>query len=129
MATSLLINRAAASVMQAVSRAAAGPSSFAGLPLPPPLLARVQATGIVKPLPIQEAALRRVFAGESVALHSQTGSGKTLAYMLPLLARLRRNPDLIGYVPKQVLICVPTRELALQSVEVANQLLPASARR
>ena len=64
--------------------------------------------------------MRRVFAGESVALHSQTGSGKTLAYMLPLLARLRRDPLRATYVPRQALIICPSRELAMQSCEVAR---------
>mgnify|MGYP001247711304 CR=1 FL=1 len=71
--------------------------------------------------------MRRVFAGESVALHSQTGSGKTLAYMLPLLARLRRDPLRATYVPRQALIICPSRELAMQSCEVARRLQPGSA--
>ena len=71
--------------------------------------------------------MRRIFAGESVALHSQTGSGKTLAYMLPLLARLRRDPVARVYIPRQALIVCPSRELAMQSCEYARRLQPGSA--
>ena len=81
----------------------------------------VRAIGASRPLPIQEAAVRRVFAGESLAIHSQTGSGKTLSFLLPLLVRLRRRE------PRQVLVCVPSRELAVQSLECAMALMPASA--
>lgn len=97
-------------------------SEFAGLPLRPHLGRAVELlTHGGEPLPIQKAAAKRVFAGESVAIHSQTGSGKTLAFLLPLLARLRPKR------PRQVLIFTPTRELALQSYEWANMLQPASA--
>ena len=65
--------------------------------------------------------MSRVFAGESLAIHSQTGSGKTLSFMLPLLLRLR-----VG-VPRQVLVCVPTRELAVQTLEHVQALSPMAA--
>lgn len=83
-------------------------------------LTRPAACSTTAALPIQLAAARRIFLGESVALRSQTGSGKTLAYLLPLLARLHRG------TPRQALLFVPTRELALQSVEYAQALRPSS---
>ena len=91
-------------------------ASFGGIPLHPRLLAALRTAGAHSPLPIQAAAMRRVYGGESLALHSQTGSGKTLAYMLPLLARLREWP------PRQVLVVLPSHTLALQTYEVAQQL-------
>ena len=94
-------------------------ATFAGFPLHPRLLAAVQHIGCAKPLPIQESAMRRVYAGESLAIHSETGSGKTLAYMLPLLARLKPWP------PRQVLLVVPTYALALQNLEVGRLLTGA----
>ena len=105
----------------AAARAPAGvAAAFAGLRLGPSLLARVQALGAHVPLPIQQAAVRRIFAGESVALHSQTGSGKTLAYMLPLLARLRRDPVARVYIPRQALIVCPSRELATAPLHIGS---------
>ena len=96
-------------------------TTFGGIPLPSSLLARVRMMGARRPLPIQQAAMSRVFAGESLAIHSQTGSGKTLSFMLPLLLRLR-----VG-VPRQVLVCVPTRELAVQTLEHVQALSPMAA--
>jgi superfamily II DNA/RNA helicase len=49
-------------------------------------------------------------SGQSVMLHAMTGSGKTLAFLLPLMARVSRKPK----QPVQVIITVPTRELAVQ---------------
>ena len=96
-------------------------SAFAGVPLTDAFFANLRAAGVHEPLPIQIAAAKRVFLGESVAIHSQTGSGKTFAYMVPLIARLQTG------MPRQVLLCVPSRELALQSLECAHALLPNSA--
>lgn len=59
--------------------------------------------------PMQEASLEEAVGKKDVILLSPTGSGKTLAYLLPLLLTLK--PD-NGSV--QVLILVPSRELALQ---------------
>ncbi len=59
--------------------------------------------------PMQKASLEQATGRKDVILLSPTGSGKTLAYLLPLLLTLK--PD-DGNV--QVLILVPSRELALQ---------------
>lgn len=96
-------------------------STYAGLRIGAPLLARVRALGAATPLPIQDVAIRRVFAGESLAIHSQTGTGKTLAFMLPLIAGLRRQ------APRQVLVIVPSRELGLQAFEYASFLQSGAA--
>lgn len=53
----------------------------------------------------------------SLVLLSATGSGKTLAYMLPLLEQLHDE----GNVP-QVLVLVPSRELAQQTLSVLKAL-------
>lgn len=59
--------------------------------------------------PMQEASLEQAAGRKDVILLSPTGSGKTLAYLLPLLLTLKPNDDSV-----QVLILVPSRELALQ---------------
>ena len=59
--------------------------------------------------PMQEASLEQATGRKDVILLSPTGSGKTLAYLLPLLLALKPNDDSV-----QVLILVPSRELALQ---------------
>lgn len=94
-------------------------SSFADLipSLPAVVTLALSARGVTTPTPIQEAALARAFAGESLLLHAETGSGKSLAFLLPTLARL----GLAGLVDvpteltqAKVLIITPTRELGVQ---------------
>lgn len=58
---------------------------------------------------MQEAALEEAVGKKDVILLSPTGSGKTLAYLLPLLLTLKPDNNSV-----QVLILVPSRELALQ---------------
>jgi len=83
---------------------------FAGLPIPKRLADAFTERGILKGSPIQEASMSKIKDGKHVIIHSPTGSGKTLAYLLPVLARLQ--PTM--HVGAQVLILVPTPELALQ---------------
>ena len=89
------------------------------LPLSARLEEGLRRLGASRPLPIQAASCARVFAGESVAIHSQTGTGKTLAYLLPLVARLRPA------APRQILTVVPSYELGRQTLEFAHDLAGA----
>lgn len=59
--------------------------------------------------PMQEASLEQATGRKDVILLSPTGSGKTLAFLLPLLLTLKPDNETV-----QVLILVPSRELALQ---------------
>ncbi|AQR77771.1 DEAD/DEAH box helicase [Paenibacillus larvae] len=73
--------------------------------------------GITEPTPIQEEAIPALLSGQDVIAQSATGSGKTLAYVLPALHNI--DPD-DKHV--QVMIIVPTRELGMQIVQVAQKL-------
>ena len=53
---------------------------------------------------------------DNVVLLSPTGSGKTLAYLLPLIESLKAGEPAV-----QALVIVPSRELAMQTVEVVKQ--------
>lgn len=66
---------------------------------------------------MQEAALETIPKPNDVTLIAPTGSGKTLAFLLPLLSLLK--PDTEGL---QVLILVPSRELAIQIENVFKQM-------
>ena len=90
------------------------------LPLRRSVLAALCRQQLDEPLAIQRAATPRILSGESVAVHAQTGSGKTLAYLLPILARCRQR------VPRQVLVLVPSHQLALQTLEVSEDLMGPS---
>jgi len=68
----------------------------------------VIAKGYVTPTPIQDRAIPHVLKGQDVVGIANTGTGKTAAFLVPLIDKVRRNPA------EQVLVIVPTRELALQ---------------
>jgi ATP-dependent RNA helicase DeaD len=87
-------------------------SSFAELGLRPDIVKALTDVGYESPSPIQAATIPVLLAGHDVLGQAQTGTGKTAAFALPALARLdlaRREP--------QVLVLVPTRELAIQVAE------------
>ncbi len=69
-----------------------------------------------KPTDIQALAIPELLAGQDLLALANTGSGKTLAYGLPLLEKLRVNPE------QKALILAPTRELAMQVSEAINQV-------
>ena len=94
--------------------------SFTSLGLSKSLLALLEAQKMTKAFPIQEKAIPAVLAKKDVLGIAKTGSGKTASYVLPILNQLQR-----GSIPKNrhvdVLVLVPTRELAVQVKEVFQQ--------
>lgn len=87
-------------------------SSFADLGLPKPLLKTLADLGYEIPTPIQASCIPQLLAGHDLIGQAQTGTGKTAAFALPLLAGL----DLKALKP-QLMVLVPTRELAIQVAE------------
>ncbi|MGP4123183.1 MAG: DEAD/DEAH family ATP-dependent RNA helicase [Sodalis sp. (in: enterobacteria)] len=83
--------------------------SFADLGLKAPILNALIDLGYEKPSPIQIACIPHLLAGRDLLGMAQTGSGKTAAFSLPLLHNI--NPKMAA---PQVLVLVPTRELAIQ---------------
>ncbi len=86
--------------------------SFADLSLSPAVLAALADVGYESPSPIQAATIPVLLSGADLVGQAQTGTGKTAAFALPVLSRL----DIDATEP-QVLVLVPTRELALQVAE------------
>src|ERR1700677_5146897 len=91
---------------------APGPAAFRDLGLGEPLLEALAEVGYESPSPIQSATIPVLLSGADLLGQAQTGTGKTAAFALPALSRL----DPAGRDP-QVLVLVPTRELALQVAE------------
>ncbi|HVC01319.1 MAG TPA: DEAD/DEAH box helicase [Steroidobacteraceae bacterium] len=87
-------------------------ASFRDLGLAEAVLAAVADVGYEAPSPIQAATIPVLLSGADMLGQAQTGTGKTAAFALPALSRL----DLALHEP-QVLVLVPTRELALQVAE------------
>lgn len=60
------------------------------------------------PTPIQDRAIPHILSGADVVGVADTGTGKTAAFLIPLINKILLKSS------EQVLIIVPTRELALQ---------------
>ncbi len=93
--------------------------SFQELELPEFLRQSLRQMNFVKPTPVQAQAIPVALAGKDVIASAQTGTGKTAAFGLPLLAYLEKNGD------KTALVLTPTRELALQVLDVLRKLTGA----
>jgi len=89
-----------------------GAMSFCDLALSEPVLRALIDVGYESPSPIQAATIPVLLSGADMLGQAQTGTGKTAAFALPALTRI----DLSKHEP-QVLVLVPTRELALQVAE------------
>src|ERR1700744_6158408 len=89
-----------------------GSPSFSDLALSEPVLRALADVGYESPSPIQAQTIPLFLAGRDLLGQAQTGTGKTAAFALPALTKI----DLSLHEP-QVLVLVPTRELALQVAE------------
>ncbi len=87
-------------------------ASFRDLALSEPVLAALADVGYESPSPIQAQTIPVLLSGRDMLGQAQTGTGKTAAFALPALTKI----DLARHEP-QVLVLVPTRELALQVSE------------
>jgi len=91
-------------------------NTFQNLNLSTLLQNAVADLGFDTPTPIQSEAFPVILSGKDVVGIAQTGTGKTLAYMLPILQDLKFSKQL----NPRVLVLVPTRELVIQVVEMAQ---------
>lgn len=95
------------------------PMNFADLGLGPALLSAIERAKYESPYPIQVEAIPAILHGKDLLGLAPTGSGKTAAYILPILQQLlQKEAPRDRSVP--VLVLVPTRELAVQVAEVAE---------
>jgi ATP-dependent RNA helicase DeaD len=86
--------------------------SFRDLGLSDAVLLALADVGYESPSPIQAQTIPVLLSGKDMLGQAQTGTGKTAAFALPALTKI----DLARHAP-QVLVLVPTRELALQVSE------------
>lgn len=81
------------------------------------LLMGIFEKGWEKPSPIQEASIPVALSGRDILARAKNGTGKTGAYSIPLLEQIDPTHSHI-----QALVIVPTRELALQTSHICNEL-------
>ena len=91
--------------------------SFEALGLSSNIIRSVKKLGYLKPFPIQEQAVPVILQGKDLMGIAQTGSGKTACFVMPILEKLQKT-EVKKDRNVQVLILVPTRELAVQIDEV-----------
>jgi ATP-dependent RNA helicase DeaD len=92
--------------------------------LPAQLLAAVKRAGWTELSPVQSKAIPYMFARRDLMVQARTGSGKTGAFVLPILDRVDIKKSTC-----QVLVLVPTRELAQQVTAEAKLLAGDSGMR
>jgi len=101
--------------------------TFDSFGFPPLILSNIKHMGYTTPTPIQTQAMPSVMQGRDLMGLAQTGTGKTAAFLLPMLMRLMKKPQIEGaprraYRRPRALILAPTRELAEQIHEAALDL-------
>ena len=83
----------------------------------PAVLEALKEMGYEETTPIREKTLPHILSGKDVLGLAETGSGKTSACAIPLVSKVDTQNRAI-----QVLILVPTRELALQYVQEVDDV-------
>jgi len=96
--------------------------SFESLGVSAAFSQQLSAQNYSNPTPIQCRVIPSVLDGKDLLGIAKTGSGKTASYVLPLFQKLT-NPS-ISREP-QILVLLPTRELANQVYRVFVDFLPA----
>ena len=92
--------------------------SFNSLGLSQALLHTLEVQNFEKPYPIQKEAIPAILNKKDVLGIAKTGSGKTASYVLPILMNLVENKKAINNRHINILVLVPTRELAVQINDV-----------
>jgi len=88
---------------------------FKDYPIHPSILQAIEELGYKRPTDIQYKVIPHILNGEDVMAVAPTGTGKTAAFAIPLLHQVQANAHRKGV---QVLVMVPTRELARQIEQV-----------
>lgn len=85
------------------------------------LISTIRRQGFTEPTCIQATGWPIALSGRDMVGIAQTGSGKTLAYIMPALVHIQHQPRLERGDGPIALVLAPTRELAQQIQQVANQ--------
>jgi ATP-dependent RNA helicase RhlE len=97
---------------------------FSALGLSPDFIKILSNQNFTTPTPIQQAAIPAILNKKDVLGIAKTGSGKTASYVLPILMNLQHT-QMLKNRHVNVLVLVPTRELAEQVKDVFKTFSPA----
>ena len=95
-------------------------NAFQAMNLSRPILRGLASVGFSDPTPIQTKTIPIALLAKDVVGGAVTGSGKTGAFIIPILERLLHRPKKVA--TSRVAILLPTRELAVQCLDVAKKL-------
>jgi ATP-dependent RNA helicase RhlE len=90
---------------------------------------RLTNAGFTTPTPVQAKAMPPALEGNDILATASTGTGKTLSFLIPMIQRLDATSVTSTKGkrgPVRALILLPTRELAMQVLEVYWKLVPGS---
>ena len=90
-------------------------TSFDDMPIPSDLLRGIYAYGFEKPSKIQEKAIVPIVEGHDVLAQAQSGTGKTGTFVIGTIPKID-----VSLMKPQILVMVPTRELAQQIAKVVT---------
>ena len=96
-------------------------TNFDTFNLPPALQAALKKMQFNEATPIQAQAIPLAMEGRDILGSAQTGTGKTGAFAIPIVAKLLGSPR------GSAIVLTPTRELAVQVIDVVHQLLGAGS--
>ncbi|RMZ82425.1 hypothetical protein DV737_g2135, partial [Chaetothyriales sp. CBS 132003] len=83
------------------------------------LLKAITRKGFSVPTPIQRKTIPLLLNDKDVVGMARTGSGKTAAFVIPMMEKLKTHSSKVG---ARALILAPSRELALQTLQVVKEL-------
>lgn len=92
---------------------------FQAMGLNAALLKAITRKGFSVPTPIQRKTIPLLLERKDVVGMARTGSGKTAAFIIPLIERLKAHKTSVG---ARALVLSPSRELALQTLQVTKEL-------
>ena len=98
-------------------------TQFSEFSLSPALMGRLDANKFVTPTPVQAGCIPPALEGRDVLATAQTGTGKTLGYLIPIVEMMQKA-ETKGAL---ALICLPTRELAMQVEQAFLAIRSSSA--
>lgn len=111
--------------LKPVSEQLFAPNSYEDFPGIHPFMKKnlSESMNITQVTTVQQLSIQPILNGEDVLVRSQTGSGKTLAYAIPIIQKLQEiRPKISRKDGIYAVIILPTRELALQTLEIFTKL-------
>lgn len=97
-------------------------TSFEEAGFPDYVLKEIRRLGFKEPTAIQAQGWPIALSGKDLVGIASTGSGKTLSYILPAIVHINNQPRISRGDGPIALILAPTRELAQQIQQVANEV-------